>query len=378
MELRSFTSDRKLEDSFLRFPYDLYKDDRNFIPPIERTQRQLLDSGSAAHIDSGMVCRHFLAYSSGEICGRISAFFNPQLRASDNQPVGAVGLFECRNDYRAAELLLRNACLWLKNQFGLTRVWGPLNGSIWNGYRFMTRGFDSTLFVGEPYNPPYYPLFFERFGFHLLQEWDSLFVSGKERLEALLPRGAERLELLKGKGYRFENFKLSMRREQIETLRKVLISSYRGFIGFTSVSSAQFLTVFERMEPLLDPELFLLVYNPNNLPVGFAVAFPDYPDAIRAMKGKSGLTAKLAYLFHRERQPRLNFYIGGVTPETEKEALGLGRAGFYFIIRKALDKGYDEIMLTLRVKGNKAHGLAGRCGITAQHEYALYEFNYEN
>lgn len=377
MELKSFTSDKQLANAFIRFPYDLYKDDTNYIPPIERTQRQLLDSRSRAHIDSGTLCRHFLLYSSGEILGRVSAFFNPQLRASDNRPVGAVGLFECRNDYSAAAILLRNACQWLKNQFGLTRIWGPLNGSIWNGYRFMTRGFDSTLFVGEPYNPPYYPLLFERFGFHVLQEWDSLFVSGVERLETLLPRGAERLKLLKDKGYRFEIFERSQRPRQIETLRKVLLSSYRGFVGFTPVSSARFLAIFETMETLLDPDLFLLVYNPNDVPVGFAVAFPDYPRALRAMNGKCGITAKLAYLFHRERRPRLNFYIGGVTPETEKEAVGLGRAGFYFIVKKALDKGYDEIMLTLRVKGNKAHALAGRCGISPQHEYALYEFNYE-
>jgi hypothetical protein len=156
------------------------------------------------------------------------------------------------------------------------------------------------------------------------------------------------------------------------------VSSYAGFLGFTPIGLERFESLFERFEPVLDPDLFLLTYDPAGKCVGFAVALPDDPRAARAMAGYDHLLARLAWRRHRDRRPRLNFYIGGITPEAERAGLGLGRAGFYYILRRALDKGYRTVILPLRSKDTRARALAARSGLSPQHEYALYEYHHES
>jgi hypothetical protein len=54
---------------------------------------------------------------------------------------------------------------------------------------------------------------------------------------------------------------------------------------------------------------------------------------------------------------------------------GLGRAEFYFVIRQALNEGYENIMITLMAKNNKVHGFLGKNMKKTVREYTLYELN---
>jgi hypothetical protein len=375
MEVTCFETAGNQANDFVRFPYDLYREDPRYIPPSRHEQRALLDAHSGYFAETHTRSRHFLACQGRRVIGRTSAFFNPLMKSEDGKPVGCVGLFECRPDEAAATALLLHATRWLQLECGARRIWGPLNGSIWHGYRFLTKGFDDQVFVGEPYNPPYYPSLFEQFGFRMIREWDSLFVQGRERIETMIARGRERLSLLQDQGFRLDPFLQDRREEQLRDLWSVLCSSYQGFLGFTPISLAQFTARFKRLEPVLDPDLFVLTYDPHGTCVGFAAAIPDFPGAARAMAGRDHFLGRWAWARHVDRHPRLNFYLGGITPEAERAGFGLGRAGLYYIIRRALEKGYDTVMLTLRAKGNRAHALAARSGLTAQHEYALFEYD---
>lgn len=377
MEVRAISTDREYTRAFIDFPDELYREDNNYIRPSFRANLSLARGEDGLHREYGTIIRNFAAWDGHEVIGRVSAFFNPRMKSAEGEGIGCLGLWECRSDISVSNALLGTACEWFNKEYGMSRIWGPVNGSIWHGYRCMTLGFDKQVFVGEPYNLPYYADMFTQFGFRVLQEWDTLFVHGVERIEKMIARGADRLDFLCGQGYRFEPFRKERRNQQVADLHEVLSKSYRGFVGFTSTSLASFDRMFQRWEPVLDPDLFLLTYDPSGACVGFGVAFPDYPEAARALAGRSSLLGNTAWLRHLDAHPRLNFYIGGVLPEMERVGAGLGRAGFYCIIRAALDKGYDTVMLTLRVKGNRAHALAVRSGLTAQHEYALYEYHYE-
>ncbi|MBI5266096.1 MAG: hypothetical protein HY851_02575 [candidate division Zixibacteria bacterium] len=372
MAIVSFPNLEVCADDFLSLPTRLYADDPKYIPPVKKDIRQWLN-----HSPASGATAHFLAYQGGVAVGRVSAFANDQLRDTDDTRLGTIGLFECVDDYSVARELFDAAISWLRDSHGLTCVWGPMNGDIWHGYRLMTRGFDQEPFVGEPYNKPYYPHLFEQFGFKVKQEWDSVEIEGADLLHKMIERGRQRLDLLKAKGYRLETWNPKRRTELIHTLYLVLCESYGRFLGYTPISQTEFEWIFEQLEPALDPELFLLCWSPDGACTGFAVAFPDLAEPVRAMRGNSDLFARLRFLAHHRRAHRLNFYIGGVTPREEAKGSGLGRAGFYYIINRGLEKGYTNLLLTLRLKGNKAHGLAARSGVVPQREYALYEYLYE-
>jgi hypothetical protein len=145
-----FTFDPVLTDEFIRFGYDLYRGDTNWIPPLRKDLASQLSPGYPFHQKPGNRHRHFLARRGDEVVGRISAMVNTGLKDRDGAPVVTVGFFECREDGAVARDLFDAAIEWLRQEAGATKIWGPMNFDIWHAYRLMIRGFDEKTFYGEP------------------------------------------------------------------------------------------------------------------------------------------------------------------------------------------------------------------------------------
>jgi hypothetical protein len=374
MAIIQFTFEPVLINAFVRFGYEQYRGDINFIPPLKKGVYAQLVPGFPFYQKEGNRHRHFIATVGGKIVGRISAMVNSDLKDKDGTPVATVGFFESVDDYGVAKDLLDAATNWAYEQ-KVSRIWGPMNFDIWYGYRLMTRGFDQKLFYGEPYNKPYYPDFFERYGFTARENWDSVEINGRSVLEQMITRGAERYQRLIAGGYRFEHINVHRFHNELQKLYIVMTKSFSGFLGVTPISFSEFEQLFAKSRYAFNPRFFIFVYDENNSLAGFAAAFLELAEAIRAMNGNEGLISTLRFLRHRRRVNRINFYIGGVTPEEAARKNGLGRAGFYYVINEVLKEGYETLLLTLRVKGNSAHGLLGKNAPKPQREYTLYKLN---
>lgn len=375
MGIVSFTFDQTLRDLFLRFDNELYRGDTSWIPPFEKDLRAQLSPEFPFYNKPGNGFRHFLVIKGRKVLGRISAMVNSDLRDRDETPVGIVGFFECVRDYTVARDLLDAATSWLHGEMGKSRIWGPMNFDIWYGYRFMTKGFDTDLFYGEPYNKPYYPEFFLRYGFTAKSYWDSVEVTERETLERMIQRGLVRYRELLGRGYRFEHLDMKKFQEELRKLHRVLSESFHDFLGYTSISFEEFSATFGKLRRAVDPRFFIFVYDENNALVGFAGAFLELSDAIRSMYGKDDIISRIRFLYNRRHVSRINFYIGGMTPEEAVKRTGLGRAGFAYVLKHILDAGYETVLFTLRAKGNVSHGLIGKHAPLPQREYALFELN---
>ena len=375
MAMREFEFDPVLTDAFVQFGYDHYRGDLNWIPPLRREIHTQLSPSFPFHQEPGNHHRHFLAMDAGTVVGRISAMVNRELRDEDGSPVGTIGFFECIDDYAVAEGLLESATAWLREEHQLSRIWGPMNFDIWHGYRLMTRGFDQKLFHGEPYNKPYYQDFFERYGFTAKQRWDSLEITGRDALEAMISPGEERYQQLIERGYRFEPFDVRRFGDELRKLYSVLIRSFAAFLGFTPISCEEFVRLYTPSRCTIHPRLLTFVHDERNLLAGFSGAFLEVSDAIRAMQGSDHLVARLKFALSRRRVDRALFYIGGITPGEARKRLGLGRAGFYHTVRQILSEGYETVVFALlRTTRNPARTILGENASAAQRLYTLYEY----
>ncbi len=66
---------RREQKQFLRFPWDLYRDDPNWIPPLRDNQKELVGYQPHPFYERNQV-QTFLAFRDGEVCGRIAAILN--------------------------------------------------------------------------------------------------------------------------------------------------------------------------------------------------------------------------------------------------------------------------------------------------------------
>lgn len=375
MPLTSFRFDPSLTREFIDFGYSLYRNDTQWIPPFRRTIARRLSPDYPFYNKAGNDHRHFLAYQGRRVVGRVSAMVNAALKDGDGTALGLIGFFECVEDQAVAAALLDAARDWLRAEHGLRRIWGPMNFDIWHGYRFLTKGFDQELFYGEPDNKPYYPDYFERYGFARRRTWDSLEICGRPELESLIVRGKEQHALLVDRGYRFVPAESINSRADMKKLYDLMSRSFSGFLGYTPLAFEEFEMLSGRLKYALAMPMSFFVYDETGGLVAFTLTFYELSAAVRAMKGRENPLSLAKFLFHRRRARRLNFYAAGMIPEAQARGTGFGRAGLYYVVDQALRHGYEDIIFALMAKENKVQGLFRGLGRESQREYALFELN---
>lgn len=369
--IRAFDFDASLSRAFVDLCGNLYEGDPGWIPIFRASLLRKFSPGFPFYRRAGARHRHFLCLAGNRPLGHASAFVNPDLRDLDGTPVGAVGFFECTEDPQVAAELLGTATDWL-GQEGLKRIWGPVQFDLWHGYRFMTRGFGGNTFYGEPYNKPSYPGFFQANGFALRKRWLSVEIKGRDALEKLLAKGEDRYRRLVETGYRFVRTGLR-KRPDVETLYRLVQSSYRGFLGITPIAFEEFEALIAASARVFDRRFVHLVCDGTGEAVAFSIAYPDVTPAIRAMRGSEGILARIRYLRHRGDASRVIFYMAGATPEELARKSGIGRAGSHNTIREVLKAGYERILFALMAEDSPARHVVGGQPESDRREYGLYE-----
>src|SRR5262249_54715548 len=150
---------------------------------------------------------------------------------------------------------------WL-SQRGARRALGPMDLSIWHGYRFMTRGFQTEPFLGEPRNPPAYPELFEAIGFKPGSRsfsWDLT----REHLGGSRKAAAVRAqpESLAAAGMRLEPFDLRQFDESLSHAHQLLVDAFAEHAGFTPISREEFSVLYAGMRQLIIPELVPVMWS---------------------------------------------------------------------------------------------------------------------
>src|SRR4051812_3632384 len=80
--------------AFIRLPYALYRDDPNWVPPLEMERKDFLDPKKNPFFDYAEV-ELFLARRGAEVVGRVAAIKNPRHMEVHGTKEGFFGLFEC-------------------------------------------------------------------------------------------------------------------------------------------------------------------------------------------------------------------------------------------------------------------------------------------
>src|ERR1035437_3710301 len=83
---------------FLEFTARLYKNEPNWIRPIDREIEEVFNPLKNKLLAQGEAARWILKNYSGETVGRIAAFYEKSSNEAVDLPVGGIGFFDCIND----------------------------------------------------------------------------------------------------------------------------------------------------------------------------------------------------------------------------------------------------------------------------------------
>src|SRR5512133_795886 len=89
---------KKDKRKFIDFPKRLYKDDPNWICPLDNSIENLFNPSKNHSFKRGEAIRWILLDNSGEVIGRVAAFTDSQRSKAYRQPTGGMGYFEVVED----------------------------------------------------------------------------------------------------------------------------------------------------------------------------------------------------------------------------------------------------------------------------------------
>jgi GNAT superfamily N-acetyltransferase len=356
-------SDPRIRD-FVGIPYRLYRNDPQWVPvPVDKALTPFM--GTNPFFAYGDF-QGFMAIRNGITVGRVAAFINPRLREGDD-PVGTVGYYEVVEEPVVSERLLEAAFEWLRRK-GIRKVWGPMNFSIFHGYRFMTRGFERKIFFGEPYNKPYYPRFFLRMGFKPLATWHSWDLT-HDQIRVLYEsiRAKMEREKMGEMGIHVEPFDPSRFDEELERLYRIVTLTFGENIGYTNISFEEFRQVYGGFRHMVKKGLTVFLENEKKETIGFFIVLPDYSDVFRAMRGLSGFRATWSFLLAKRRIRTVCIHSIGIIKSERKKGI-IYHKNLVAILGKCLR--YERVIGALvRADGpNVYEPIAG-----PTREYCLYE-----
>ena len=173
---------------FVTFPWRIYRDDPNWVPPLIAGQMDKLTPGRNPfweHAERAL----WLATEDGQPVGTIAAIIDHDQNRALGQTVGSFGFFECVNDPAVARLLLDTAADWLAAR-GMTVMHGPYNPGANDEIGLLVEGHDTRPALMEGHTPPYYIELVEAAGFHKLWDtvaWPSVFPPQAWRAEDIIP-----------------------------------------------------------------------------------------------------------------------------------------------------------------------------------------------
>ncbi|MDX2189743.1 MAG: hypothetical protein SFY32_07755 [Bacteroidota bacterium] len=307
--------DKLTEKEFIQFPVRLYKNEPNWIRPLDKDIAAVFDKKENKFYRHGVCIRWILVDNQNVTIGRIAAFVNKKTADTTEYKNGGVGFFECINDQSAANLLFSTAQNWLQNQ-GMEAMDGPINfGERDKWWGCLVDGFDKEPNYCMPYNFPYYRQLFENYGFQNYFEQYTFSMPVQSQMPELYREKA--LRVARDPNYHYKNYdkgKLDQFADDFVTIYNKAWSKHGGVKG---MNKAQAVSIFKKMNPIVDTDILVFAYYNNN-PIGFFIMIPELNQIFKYLNGQFDLLAKLKFLYHQKIRKSCRKMFGvafGIVPE---------------------------------------------------------------
>ncbi|ETZ21074.1 hypothetical protein [Pedobacter sp. V48] len=288
-------SDKQTSKDFLEVARFIYKNDKNWICPLDQDINTIFNSDKNPFFKHGKCQRWLLKDNKGQTIGRVAAFINEKKAFQYDQPTGGMGFFECINDKTAAFKLFDTAKLWLEEN-GMKAMDGPINfgenDSFWG---LLVEGFTPPSF-GMNYNPPYYHDFFKEYGFNTEYEQITNHLAVRNPFPERFTKIAN--WVANKPGYTFEHFSKKNAEKYVHDLMEIYNNGWEDFENFVPIKKETLQESFKMMEAIMDEKLIWFAYV-NGEPASFVVIIPDANQMIKGFNGKLGIIEKLKFVYKR-------------------------------------------------------------------------------
>ena len=287
---------------FVKFPFQLYKDSKYWVPPIINQELQTFNKKKNP-IFQDAEARFFLAYKNNRIVGRIAAIINWLEVDGQNQKKMRFGWFDFIDDLEVSKALLQKV-EHIGKENNLEYTEGPVGFSNLDKVGVVTEGFDAIAPMVTWYNHPYYVKHYESFGY------------------------------------------------KAEKMFDLFNESYASLSSFVKITDIQKEYFKKKFISFINPEYIKFVVDKNDELVGFAIVMPAFSKALQKANGKLFPFGFRHILDAKRNSKDAIFYLIGIHPDYQNK--GVHAVLFNEYYETFTEKGIKTCFRTPELEDNEA------------------------
>ena len=283
---------RKVENAadfkaFFEFPWTIYKDDPNWVPPLLSMRRDQLDKKKNPSWEY-MEGDYFAAWRGDKIVGTIAAYINHRHNEFHKEHIGWFGAFELYNDQEVATALLNTAAEWVKAK-GFDAIRGPQTFTTHEDTGVLVDGFTRPVLL-MPYNFPYYKTLIEGAGFTKSMDLFSFELSRQGAAEHATGERLERLTKAVMKRNKITVRQIDSKRlkEEFNLFKEIYNAAWDKNWGFTPMTPKELDGMVTSLGQFFDSR-FAFFAEVDGEPAAFVMAVPDFNQVLKAANPRPGV-----------------------------------------------------------------------------------------
>lgn len=362
--------------AFLYFPWTLYRDDPNWVPPLLSMRRETFDrrhNPAWEYLEGDF----FGAWRGDQLVGTIAAYVNHRHNEFHHEHIGWFGAFEVMDDPEAAQALLNTAADWVKAR-GYAAIRGPQTFTTHEECGLLVDGFTRPILL-MPYNKPYFAQLIESAGFRGVMDTYSYVISRKRVLEVGL---FERLGKLAGhlakRGHiRVRPVDSKNLKAEFALFKELYNAAWEKNWGFVPMTPRELDGLVKSLGQFFDPKIAFFGYV-DDQPAGFILGIPDFNQVLHRVYPKPGtpeIISLLKALWHWKIRPVITW--GRVPLMGVKEQFrnrGVDVVMYYHLLKAMLEDRYEYADSGWILQSNEAmNRLADNLALERYKTYRFYE-----
>ena len=339
---------RKELKQFIRFPDELYRNCRQYVPALHAQEEKNLTRAAAL-----AYCRRklWMVLDGKQVVGRICAMVNPRYNERYGKKRARFGWFDCIEDFAVAELLIDTATSWAKEQ-GMTEIHGPLYYNTFGKQGMLVEGYENIPPFNCLYNYPYYNEFMTRLGFGKECDW----LQYKMVANHGVPDKARRVSKLVKERYNLHIGSLDVLKKDKELVRKFFKVYNESFaetvLNFIPLTDEEIEEEAASVMPFITDKASCMLLDENNDIVAFGISFPTISPALQKAKGSLvpfGWWHLLRALYNYETT---DLMVNGAAPQWQNK--GVSAVYYEEMADKALKIGNRWAISNPQIESNSA------------------------
>jgi hypothetical protein len=355
---------------FIQLPYELYRGDEHWVPPLRMDERNKLNSAKHpfwGHAERELFIARRVEGGQSRAVGRIVAIDDRLWEETHGDKAAYWGWFECEDDEEASRALFDAAASWARER-GCARLIGPMSPNPSDLVGVQLSGFEGLPVIMMPYNPPFYDRIVQAAG---NRKWKDLVAwlldspEVPERLERIMPRIMER------GGFSIRKINMKDYDREVQRFAELYNHFERVNELYTPMTPPEVVQLAKDLKPAIDPDIVFFVEVEGEL-VGALFALPDMNVGLKEAYGRLLPFGLVKLLAARKRIHLIRVLSMGVHKDYRNRGIDL--AMYYYSYKFGVPKGYYGAEMSWVEEDNVSmSNTALKLGGKPYRKYRVYE-----